>query len=157
MKVHHESASQETTRKQRADVLGVEFPQGALRKEVGQVGRRAVAGPSDQNHLLIVLANDAIAMCVHQVDAWTGPPVAQKARLDVPRNQIPFQQKVVLQIDLGRRQVVDEIPARVQSEKKKHAIEKNTEPLRVKKCFLWHSMWYRCMGESLDSCQSMWV
>ena len=88
-----------------ADV-GVHFAVGAVQVGVGNKEVAAVARAGDQDHVLVILLDDAVQMYIDEVLAGNGAPVADDLLLDIVARQRAAQQRVVQQIQLARRQVV---------------------------------------------------
>ncbi len=72
------------------------------------------AGPQDQPYSLLASeANQAREMRVYERKPRAGSPVAKQPRLDVINPERPFQQRIVLEVDLPNRQVVARAPPSV--------------------------------------------
>jgi hypothetical protein len=63
--------------------------------------------------MLIVLADETIAMHVDEVESGRGAPVAQQPRLDVIDAQRLFEERVRVQVDLAYREIIRGAPVGV--------------------------------------------
>ena len=70
---------------------------------VGYDPRPAVAGTSDEDHIQVVLLDQAVQMHINKVQTWCRAPMAQQSRFDVFDPQRLLQQRVVVQIYLADR------------------------------------------------------
>lgn len=86
--------------------LGVERRKRPRHMEIGQVGRRAMSGAGDQEHIGAPLKDETVEVGVYEIDAWAGAPMASQPFLDVGWPRWLIEQDVVLEIDLGHGQVV---------------------------------------------------
>ena len=88
-----------------ADV-GVDLGVGAVQVGVCHKEVAAVAGAGDQDHILVILFDDAVQVDIDKVLAGHGAPVADDLFLDVVAGQRAAQQRVVQQVKLAGGQVV---------------------------------------------------
>lgn len=95
-----------------ADVC-VEAAVAAFQVGVGHHPGAAVSGARDQHDIGITLADNAIEMCIDDVEAGRRAPVSQQAGLDVACGERIAQQGIVQQVDLAHRQVVRGAPVGV--------------------------------------------
>ncbi len=93
---------------------GVQLAVGALEPRVRHDRRAAVARAGHEHHVKVAGDDGPVQMCPQQVQARTGSPVAQQARLDVLGPQTAGEQRVGHQVDLAHRQVVRGPPPGVQ-------------------------------------------
>ena len=85
-----------------------------LQPGVGRQRRSAVPGAGDQQHRQVVFDDQAVQVCVDEVDARRRAPVAEQAAFDVIGRQRLTHQWVVTQIDLPGGQIVGGAPEPVQ-------------------------------------------
>ena len=90
--------------------FGIHFAVGAFQIGVAHHGRAAMAGAGNVDHVQIVFLDDPVQMDVDEVLAGGGAPVAEQHALDVRQDQRPFQQGVVVEINLADGQVVGGAP-----------------------------------------------
>ena len=88
----------------------VELRVGALEVDVGDERRSAVARARDVQHVARRAADEPVEVDVDEVEGRGRAPVPEQARLDVLRAQRLPQQRVLLQVDLGDREVVRGLP-----------------------------------------------
>ena len=97
-------------RSRRQRQVAVEAGTGVGSGLVGVAGRdergAAVAGPGEVDHLLARVADEARGVRVDEGQAGAGAPVAEEAGLDVVREELAAQERVVLEVDLADGQVV---------------------------------------------------
>ena len=86
---------------------GIELPQTALKVQVGQIGRGAVAGSGHEHDIQVVREDQPVEVRVDEVDAGAGAPVAEEPVLDVFGPERFPQEHVVAQVNLGTSQVVN--------------------------------------------------
>ena len=103
-----------------ADVR-VDLAVGALEPGVGHPRARrghqpgtAVAGPGDEDHVEVALADGAVEVDPDEVEAGGRAPVAEEARLDVAATERAAEEGVVVEVDLPDREVVGGPPVRVE-------------------------------------------
>ena len=94
--------------------VGVDLRVGALQPDVGDDGRSAVAGPGQEDHVAVRVADDPVEVGVEQVQPGRGAPVAEQAGLHVLGLEGLAQERVVQQVDLADRQVVGRPPVAVE-------------------------------------------
>jgi hypothetical protein len=83
---------------------------GALEIRVRDHARPAVAGPCDEDRVQVALADHAIHVGIHEIEAGRGAPMPQQSRLDlIDRQRFP-EQRVRAQVDLAHREVVRRAP-----------------------------------------------
>ena len=75
--------------------------------------RAAVTGAGDVNHVEVVFFDDPVQMHVNEVLARGCAPVSQQHMLHIREHQRPFQQRIVVKINLADRQVVGGAPVGV--------------------------------------------
>ena len=93
--------------------VGIDLAVGAF-EPTGRYQRgTAMTGTSHIDRRLVGEGDDSRHMRVYERKPWAGAPVAEKSRLDVICNEWPFEQRIVLEIDLTDRQVVAGSPPRV--------------------------------------------
>jgi hypothetical protein len=78
----------------------------ALQVRVSHERRTAVARTDDINYVEFLVPDDAIEVDVDEIEAGSGAPMADQARLDMLALQRFRQQRVVEKIDLTYRQIV---------------------------------------------------
>jgi hypothetical protein len=61
------------------------FGEGSLQVHVGQVGRRPVPRPRDEQDVGVRVEDEPVEMGVHQIDPRRRPPMTQETVLDVHR------------------------------------------------------------------------
>ena len=93
--------------------VGIDLRIRALEVGVGDQGRAAVAGAGDVEHVQVVLRDDPVEVHVNEVLPRRRSPMADHERFHIRERQWPFQQRIVIQIDLADRQVVRRPPVRV--------------------------------------------
>ena len=84
----------------------VESVEGAFGGEIGQDSWCAMAGTSDEQHVAFVLVYQVIEVGVDEIEARNRAPVAEDAGLEVFRLQIFFQEKIVLEVELGGTEII---------------------------------------------------
>ena len=100
------------------DVLadrGIDLGVSALEVGVGQDGGSAMARARNEDGVEVPLPDDSVGMHVDEVQSRCGPPVTEKARLDVLRAERLSQEWVVEEVDLAHRQVVRRPPPPVET------------------------------------------
>ena len=95
-----------------ADVR-VDLAVGAFQVGVADQRRAAVPGPGDIEHVQVVFLDHPVQVHVDEVLARGRAPVPDHQRLHVRQRQRPFQQRIVVQVELADRQVVRRPPVRV--------------------------------------------
>ena len=96
-----------------ADVW-IDLAVGAFEIGVGDQRRAAVARADDVDHVQVILLDDPIEMHAEHVEARRRAPMAEQPRLDVLALERLFQQRIVEQINLADRQVVQGPPIGIQ-------------------------------------------
>ena len=91
------------------EYLGVRSFEPGIRHHSGP----AVPGPADVNHVDVMLLNDAVAVDVDEIQAWSGAPMTQQPWLDVVQPQRLREQRVVIEVDLADGQVVGGAPVSI--------------------------------------------
>ena len=88
-----------------ADV-GIDLAVGPLQIGLGHWGVAAVAGAGEVDHIQVVLVDDAVEVCIDEVLAGDGSPVADDLFLNVFRAQGLLEQRVVQKVQLAGGQIV---------------------------------------------------
>src|ERR1700733_14715451 len=89
---------------------GIEFAVAALQPGVGYQGGAAMSGPDDGDHVQIALDDDAIQVCVDEIQPGRGTPMPQQAWLHVLECEGLGEQWIVEEIDLPYAEVVRRPP-----------------------------------------------
>ncbi|MNQ89941.1 hypothetical protein D3C85_1052650 [compost metagenome] len=82
---------------------------------LGDHRRAAMTGTGDENHVQIVLFDQAIEVGIDQVQPGCRAPMAKQARLDVLQGQRQLQQRVVLEVNLPHGQIIGGPPIGIQT------------------------------------------
>ena len=69
-----------------------------------------MARSGNVDHVEVVHSYEAIAMYVNKIEAWSGAPMAQQARLDMFDGERPCEQRVVVKVNLADRQIIGGAP-----------------------------------------------
>src|SRR6185437_1184245 len=93
--------------------IGIDLAVRALEIRVAHEGRAAVTGPGHVDHVEVVFLDDPVQVDVNEVLPRGRAPVTQQHGLDVRELQRPFQQWIVVEIDLADRQVIGGTPVSV--------------------------------------------
>ena len=93
--------------------IRIDFAVGPLEIGVGDDPRAPVAGADHVDHVEVKLFDQAIEVCVDEVEAGRRAPMAEEPRLDVLLLERLAQQRVVEQIDLADGQIVGGAPVGV--------------------------------------------
>ena len=92
-----------------ADV-GVDLRIGAVQIGVGHKEVAAVTRTGDQDHILIVLLDDAIQVDIDEVLSGNGSPVADDLLFHIVTGQRTAKQRIVQQVELAGCQIVRRTP-----------------------------------------------
>ena len=93
--------------------IGIDLAVGALEVSIGYDGRASVPGAGDVNHVEVVFLDDPVQVHVNEVLPGGRAPVSEQHGLHIRERQRPFQQRIVVEINLAHRQIVGRAPVGV--------------------------------------------
>ena len=93
--------------------IGIDFAICAFEVRVTHNRRAPVPGTGNVNHVEVVLLDDTVQMRIDEILSGSRPPVSEQHVLDICESQRPFQQRIVVQINLTDREVICGAPVRI--------------------------------------------